>query len=247
MTEIKPEPELKITPKQPQNSGGNTFNELENYDLFLEFLKVPKVAAYLNAHYSMCNNPYDKVLDASNAEEDYTGIHKEILPIINKLFSRFKIGMKILEKDVSFDLTSYRVDVTKISSDGDLDEVLPLLFLEFWIYPSSLFTSYNIIKQFQLGSLLQFTTPTYSQPRQACPEWSKSYSMLYTYKPEDSLTYVQEVFHHELFHYFDFIYSGCYYRVEKGVSSSWSALNKDGFNYGSGGHNERVYQTQAAA
>ena len=55
----------------------------------------------------------------------------------------------------------------------------------------------------------------------------------------EDVTYLSEVMHHELFHYFDFMVSRS--KVDPGIEADWSKLNPSNFTYGRGGEYERVY------
>ena len=196
-----------------------SYKNLPNYDLFEKFINIKKVKEYLEDR---------EIID---------GIFDEIKPLIKELFNRFKIQFEIITKNQVIDCVSYKVELTASTNQENLDNYFPLFFLNFWHYPAEAF-HHRIIKKFIFCDQLMFTTPSYSQPRAACPEWYKTSSMIYSMEIQSN-DYLAEVMHHELFHYFDYMIS--HSRVDNAIESDWSKLNPPGFQYGSGGEYERVY------
>jgi hypothetical protein len=120
---------------------------------------------------------------------------------------------------------------------SNIDYYFPLFFLNFWFYPSDVF-HLKIIKKFIFCKEIIFTTSLYSQPRESCPEWGITHSMIYGMKLQDP-TYLAEVMHHSLFNYFDYMVSGS--RVDPKIEADWCKLNPSNFIYGKGGEYERIY------
>ena len=220
----KKDKDIKSSVKKNENS--LVYKNLPNYDLFEKFIKIQKVKDYLNNN--IFKGAFTKRTD---------GIFKEIEPLLKELFNRFGLGFDVITKKQTIDCVSYRVDITPYKNSQSLDFYFPLFFLNFWFYPPEAF-HHKIIKKFIFCEELIITTSTYSQPRAACPEWTKTCSMLYAIQEQD-MNYLAEVMHHELFHYFDFMVSGS--RVDSQIERDWSKLNPSNFQYGSGGEYERVY------
>ena len=208
------------------NENSLDYKNLPNYDLFEKFIKIKKVKDYLNNN--IFQGYYSQTID---------GIFKEIEPLLKQLFNRFGLGFDVITQKQTIDCRSYRVDITPYKNSQSLDFYFPLFFLNFWFYPPEAF-HHKIIKKFIFCEELIITTSAYSQPRAACPEWTKTCSMLYAIQYQD-MNYLAEVMHHELFHYFDFMVSGS--RVDSQIERDWSKLNPSNFQYGSGGEYERVY------
>ena len=201
------------------------FKKLPNYDLFEKFINMDKVKEYLEENIFNYN------------QEIISGIFTQIKPLIDELFKRFQIDYEIISQKKVIDCGSYRVDLTPPQDSQSSDNYFPLFFLNFWFYPPEVF-SRRIIKKFFFCDQLMFSTPSYSQPRAACPEWSQTCSMLYSMEYQSN-QYLAEVMHHELFHYLDFMISST--KVDPKIERDWSTLNPKGFRYGSGGEYERVY------
>ena len=201
------------------------YKNLPNYDLFEKFINMEKVKQYLDENISQ---GYGQIID---------GIFNDIKPLITELFKRFKIEYEIISQKKVIDCRSYQVVITPPQGTQNLDNYFPLFFMNFWFYPPEVFNR-GIIKKFYFCDQLMFSTPSYSQPRAACPEWSQTHSMIYATEYQQS-QYLAEVMHHELFHYLDFMISGS--KVDSKVQADWVTLNPKGFHYGSGGQYERVY------
>ena len=201
------------------------YKNLPNYDLFEKFIKMEKVKQFLDENIFQ---GYGQIID---------GIFNDIKPLITELFKRFKIEYEIISQKKVIDCISYKVVITPPKGTKNLDNYFPLFFMNLWFYPPEVF-SRGIIKKFYFCDQLMFSTPSYSQPRAACPEWSQTHSMIYATEYQQS-QYLAEVMHHELFHYLDFMISGS--KVDSKVQADWVTLNPKGFNYGSGGEYERTY------
>ena len=137
-----------------------SYKNLPNYDLFEKFINIKKVKEYLEDR---------EIID---------GIFDEIKPLIKELFNRFKIQFEIITKNQVIDCVSYKVELTASTNQENLDNYFPLFFLNFWHYPAEAF-HHRIIKKFIFCDQLMFTTPSYSQPRAACPEWYKTCSTIF--------------------------------------------------------------------
>ena len=203
----------------------NPIQNLPNYDLFEKFINMEKVKQFLDENISQ---GYGQIID---------GIFNDIKPLITELFKRFKIEYEIISQKKVIDCGSYQVVITPPKGTQNLDNYFPLFFMNFWFYPPEVFNR-RIIKKFYFCDKITFSTPTYSQPRAACPEWSQTHSMIYAMEYQQS-QYLAEVMHHELFHYLDFMISGS--KVDSKVQADWETLNPKGFHYGSGGEYERTY------
>ena len=201
-----------------------SYKDLPNYDLFEKFISIKKVQEYIQTN---IYEGYAEVID---------GIFNDIKPLIDELFKRFGLTYEIISENQTINCNGYNVSISKPDMSNS-DYYLPLFFLNFWFYPPDAF-HHKIIKKFIFCEELIFSTTSYSQPRAACPEWDQTHSMIYSMKIQD-LTYLAEVMHHELFHYFDFMVSGS--RVDSKIEADWNKLNPKGFTYGSGGEYERVY------
>ena len=201
------------------------FKKLPNYDLFEKFINIEKVKEYLEENIFNDN------------QEIISGIFTQIKPLINELFKRFQIEYEIISQKKVIDCGSYKVEITPPNDSQSSDNYFPLFFLNFWFYPPEVF-SRRIIKKFFFCDQLMYSTPSYSQPRAACPEWSQTCSMIYSMEYQTN-QYLAEVMHHELFHYLDFMISRT--KVDPKIERDWSTLNPKGFHYGSGGEYERTY------
>ncbi len=210
--------------KSLEESGSISYMDLPNYDLFEKFIELRKVKQFIQ------NVVYDGYADV------ISGIFNDIKPLLDELFERFGITYEIIKENKTINCSGYNVIINKPDMTNS-DFYLPLFFLNFWFYPKDAF-HHKIIKKFIFCEELIFSTTSYSQPRAACPEWDQTHSMIYSMKTQD-LTYLAEVMHHELFHYFDFMVSGS--RVDSKIEADWNKLNPKGFTYGSGGEYEREY------
>ena len=212
-------------PEKPsEDTGSTSYKDLPNYDLFEKFIKLKKVQQFIQ------NVIYEGYGDA------ISGIFKDIKPLIDELFKRFGITYEIIKEDKTINCSGYNVVINKPDMTNS-DFYLPLFFLNFWFYPPDAF-HHKMIKKFIFCEELIFSTTSYSQPRAACPEWGQTHSMIYSMKIQDQ-TYLAEVMHHELFHYFDYMVSRS--RVDPKIEADWNKLNPKGFTYGSGGEYEREY------
>ena len=142
------------------------YKNLPNYDLFEKFINMEKVKQYLDENISQ---GYGEIID---------GIFNDIKPLITELFKRFKIEYEIISQKKVIDCRSYQVVITPPQGTQNLDNYFPLFFMNFWFYPPEVFNR-RIIKKFYFCEQLMFSTPSYSQPRAACPEWSQTHSMIY--------------------------------------------------------------------
>ena len=145
------------------NENSLDYKNLPNYDLFEKFIKIKKVKDYLNNNVFQ-GNYYSQTID---------GIFEEIKPLLKELFNRFGLGFDVITQKQTIDCRSYRVDITPYKNSQSLDFYFPLFFLNFWFYPPEAF-HHKIIKKFIFCEELIISTSAYSQPRAACPEWSKT-------------------------------------------------------------------------
>jgi hypothetical protein len=216
-----------VLPKEELTGSYSEINmiNLENYDIINKLLNLPKMKKYidlfLNIGY-LNENFYPEVED----------IHLEVIPLLDILFSRFKINYKISKEEIVVDVISYKLECTPCTNK-DLDLYLPIFLLEFCLYPKT-FIEKSKVRSVVFINSLEFSTSQYSQYRAACPEYNKTLSMYYCTK-ERSITYIRTVIHHEFFHYVDWTDDLTFEDKE------WRTFNRKDFQYGNGGQYERVW------
>lgn len=202
------------------------YHKMENYDLLFSFLQKPLVIIYI-----------EEILRQSKNFKSYhfkkvKGIYLQIKPDIDALFKRYGIKCKIPKKSFYLKVITYKIDCMP-STEDDLDMFMPILFIELCLYPKS-FIKKSKIKQIILVNDIQFTTPYFSQYRAGCPEYNETESLMLSTQ-ERNFVYIRIVFHHELFHYVDWIDDFSY------SDSAWEKINTPGFKYGKGGEYEREW------
>ncbi len=205
----------------------NSCENLQNIDLLKRFLARPIIKKYLKTFL-----PEGKIDESYY--RDFENLFNEIKPDFDELFER--LGMKYeIRTDETFNVnvTTYWLwcyPCTQIS----IDLYMPIIFIELCLYPKSLFEK-SKVKKYVFIESLDFSTETYSQYRAACPEFNLTFGMYYCVK-ERNIAYINQVFHHELFHFIDWIDD---YSFE---SKPWREFNTPDFSYGNGGHNNRVWK-----
>ena len=105
--------------------------------------------------------------------------------------------------------------------------------MELSIYPKS-FIKKSKIKKIIILNNIQFSKINLSQERSGFPEYNETMSLILA-SNERNFAYIRIVFHHEIFHFIDWIddYS---FKDEK-----FEKLNLENFSYGNGGENEREW------
>ena len=89
-----------------------SYKDLPNYDLFEEFMKIEKVNQYIQFY---------------QENEVINGIFNDIIPLIDKLFTRFGITYDIIEENTTIECNGLKVDMSK-PEIKDLDYYFPLFF-----------------------------------------------------------------------------------------------------------------------
>ena len=117
----------------------------------------------------------------------------------------------------------YKLD--PISAD-DVNFYLPLLVLELSLYPKNFFKKINL-KSITLSNSIIFHTDNYEQYRAAMPDYEEdTLSLVFSCK-ERSIKYIRNQIHHELFHYFYFMFVGPF----EDKDDLWEMFNPKGFEY----------------
>jgi hypothetical protein len=153
----------------------------------------------------------------------FKGIARESLWTLAELCSLYSIELEVLVEDEPENQGT--VSGKKISEKG-LDFLVPMMIVEFSLYPSSIINKIEI-KALTLGE--EFYVG--GQYRAAVPDW---FDFKMKYASKDILPdYIAKGVHHEIYHYFDYKIDGKIY----GGDPDWERLNFDGFSYLSAGKN----------
>ena len=111
-------------------------------------------------------------------------------------------------------------------SESDVNFYLPLLILELSLYPKHFFKKINM-KYITLANSIIFHSENYEQYRAAMPDYEEdTLSLVFSCK-ERSIKYIRNIIHHELFHYFYFMYVGPFEEKD----DLWEMFNPKGFEY----------------
>jgi len=111
-------------------------------------------------------------------------------------------------------------------TDNDINFYLPLLVLELSLYPKNFFKKIKL-KGLTLSNSIVFHSDNYEQYRAAMPDYEEdTLSLVFSCK-ERSIKYIRNVIHHELFHYFYFMYVGPF----EDKDDLWEMFNPKGFEY----------------
>ncbi len=202
------------------------YKKLENYDILKSFLNKPLVKIYMNQIFkpnkTIKKFQYQKI----------KGLYNQIKPDIDKLFSRYKIKCTIPKSKFNVEVIAYKLSCNP-STEEDLDMYFPIFFMELCLYPKS-FIKKSQIKQIVFVHDIEFTTPYYSQERSGCPDYYDTKGLILSTQ-ERNFAYIRIVFHHEFFHYIDWIDDKSY------DDDEWNKLNEPNFKYGKGGEYERTW------
>ena len=111
-------------------------------------------------------------------------------------------------------------------TDNDINFYLPLLILELSLYPKNFFKKINL-KNITLSNNIVFHSGNYENYRAGLPDYEEdTLSLIFSCK-ERSIKYIRNVIHHELFHYFYFMYVGPF----EDRDDLWEMFNPKGFEY----------------
>ena len=111
-------------------------------------------------------------------------------------------------------------------TENDINFYLPLLVLELSLYPKNFFKKINL-KTLTLANNVVFHSDNYEQYRAGLPDYEQdTLSLVFSCK-ERSIKYIRNVIHHELFHYFYFMYVGPF----EDKDDLWEMFNPKGFEY----------------
>jgi len=111
-------------------------------------------------------------------------------------------------------------------SDDDVNFYLPLLILELSLYPKNFFKKIKL-KKLTLANTIIFHSDNYEQYRAAMPDYEEDVLSLVFSCKERSIKYIRNVIHHELFHYFYFMFVGPF----EDRDDLWEMFNPKGFEY----------------
>ena len=111
-------------------------------------------------------------------------------------------------------------------TENDINFYLPLLILELSLYPKNFFKRINL-KNITLSNNIVFHSGNYENYRAGLPDYEEdTLSLIFSCK-ERSIKYIRNVIHHELFHYFYFMYVGPF----EDRDDLWEMFNPKGFEY----------------
>ena len=202
------------------------YKHLENYSIIKSFLNKPLMKIYINEIFrpnkSIKSFQYQKI----------KGIFNEIKPEIKLLFKKLNLKLIIPDKPFKYRSFTYTLEGNP-ATEEDLDNYIPILLMELSIYPKS-FIKRSKIKKIIILNNIQFSKINLSQERSGFPEYNETMSLILA-SNERNFAYIRIVFHHEIFHFIDWIddYS---FKDEK-----FEKLNLENFSYGNGGENEREW------
>ncbi|MCQ2819741.1 MAG: hypothetical protein MJ252_20950 [archaeon] len=202
------------------------FKKFENGDLIIEFLKKPLVKIYIDEIFrpnkSIQEFHYEKI----------KGIYEQIKPLIDELSKRTKLKYNIPKNNLKIRLLTYKIECTP-ATIIDLDNYMPIFFLEWAIYPKS-FIKRTKLKALTFVHQIKCNSDGNIQTRAGCPETTKTESLILSTE-ERNFVYIRIVLHHELFHYIDWVDDYSYEDI------IWETFNVPGFKYGKGGEYEREW------
>ena len=92
-------------------------------------------------------------------------------------------------------------------TENDINFYLPLLVLELSLYPKNFFKKINL-KNITLSNNIVFHSGNYENYRAGLPDYEENTLSLVFSCKERNIKYIRNVIHHELFHYFYFMYVG---------------------------------------
>ena len=202
------------------------YKHLENYSIIKSLLNKPLMKIYINEIFrpnkSIKSFQYQKI----------KGIFEQIKPELNLLFKKLNLKLIIPNKPFKYKSFTYTLEGNPATLE-DLDNYIPILLMELSIYPKS-FIKKSKIKKIIILNNIQLTKINLSQDRSGFPEYNDTKSLILSSK-ERNFAYIRIVFHHEIFHFIDWIddYSFKDDKFEK--------LNIKNFSYGNGGENEREW------
>ena len=111
-------------------------------------------------------------------------------------------------------------------TENDINFYLPLLVLELSLYPKNFFKKINL-KNITLSNNIVFHSGNYENYRAGLPDYEENtLSLIFSCK-ERNIKYIRNVIHHELFHYFYFMYVGPF----EDKDDLWEMFNPKGFEY----------------
>lgn len=153
---------------------------------------------------------------------------------IQNIFKSFGIKIILINKPSIIAHQTWWCDLKPLT-DNYKNYYIPLLAIEFSLYPKSFINKINL-KKIIICNSLTFCTNKYQQYRAAVPD-SEINAMVYCAKETD-LMYARTVIHHELFHFFE-ARNGTLYQKDL----TWMKLNPKEFQYGKGGYRNREYKS----
>ena len=111
-------------------------------------------------------------------------------------------------------------------TENDINFYLPLLVLELSLYPKNFFKKINL-KNITLSNNIVFHSGNYENYRAGLPDYEENtLSLIFSCK-ERNIKYIRNIIHHELFHYFYFMYVGPF----EDKDDLWEMFNPKGFEY----------------
>ena len=111
-------------------------------------------------------------------------------------------------------------------SENDINFYLPLLVLELSLYPKNFFKKINL-KNITLSNNIVFHSGNYENYRAGLPDYEENTLSLVFSCKERNIKYIRNIIHHELFHYFYFMYVGPF----EDKDDLWEMFNPKGFEY----------------
>ena len=111
-------------------------------------------------------------------------------------------------------------------TENDINFYLPLLVLELSLYPKNFFKKINL-KNITLSNNIVFHSGNYENYRAGLPDYEENTLSLVFSCKERNIKYIRNVIHHELFHYFYFMYVGPF----EDKDDLWEMFNPKGFEY----------------
>ena len=202
------------------------FSNLENYDLFERFIKIPLVKIFIEEVFLP-----NKEIKPFQLEK-IKGIYKAIKKVLFELFDRLNLELNIPSEHFFLNSPSFYLE-GEPATGTDLDCYTPILFMEFWIYGKT-FVKNSKLKTINLVHNIEYTNSQYTQERAGCPEYEQTKSITFAVH-ERNLAYIRIVLHHEYFHFIDMEEDFNY------EDDDWKDINIKGFKYGKGGDSEREW------
>ena len=180
-------------------------------------LFINQITKFLSYFYSLkLSSPYN---------QKFPEISPEVKMAIEQFLNDYDLQINYITKITFVQHKDWWYKLEPIS-ENDINFYLPLLVLELSLYPKNFFKKINL-KYLTLSNSIIFHSEQYEQYRAVMPDYEEdSLSLVFSCK-ERSIKYIRNVIHHELFHYFYFMFVGPF----EDKDDLWEMFNPKSFEY----------------